>query len=781
LLVRFSIGCAPPAGAATEIPLKSRYGRRVRALLLLASLGCGSPPSAASDAAPPDAAEAPIEAPAAPSPPAEPAPPERWACADGSASERGCAPRPLPPACEGAAIALGGDIECTPLGPACPLDGFSPETPAAAIFVRAGGDGDGTRERPFGTIAAALERAPAGATIAIAEGLYDESVALDGVDLLGACTEVVIAGSIDIAAGRIRRLTVRSPEPVAIRVRGSATLDDVFVDAPIDVGVAVEPGARLEARRLVVRSPSPPLGRGIFATDAELDLDRVLVTGAAGTSIRVLGGAATIRNAVLRDPTPADVLGVGLVATDGAEVEASDVLVSAMVGAGVYAQHASTRVALDRVDVRDTARSPALPISIPAFNALEQDGGNGIVCANGARIEVRDSVFTGDAFAALFSHGGTIEAERISAAGARGAVASVEGSVSIAGAYFDVRTAGVVASRATAVLEDAFIRGDGPPTHANAAIFARAARVDVSRTEIADFTGLGVIGARGSQLDLRDLRIADLRPVVVQHGSPIGTPIAMRVTGIAVADSTVSLARVRADGAEVAVEVSGSSAQIADLHTRDVRVLSEVLDGRALVAFGSRVRLDRALFEINRGFGLDSYASTLEARDLLVRDSTGRPNGWGIGLEAREGSVVTLERVAIEASVGLALGAEGAETRVRARDASIAGVAARECTEPSCGPAGIGVGVYEGAQARLERFVLREASLCGAQIGPGSELELSSGRVSENAIGACVHSHDYAIERLTEHVIFERNELSIETASVSLPDPPAIEPLRAEP
>lgn len=125
----------------------------------------------------------------------------------GTVSLDRCEPPPRQ-RCGRATLQSAGDPGCRPVGQACaPGDDFPLELPSgrALIFVRAGAAaGDGSRARPYATIAEAVNAAGADAVIAVGKGRYDEAPTLSGqVDLLGACAaETELRGPLRLVGHR---------------------------------------------------------------------------------------------------------------------------------------------------------------------------------------------------------------------------------------------------------------------------------------------------------------------------------------------------------------------------------------------------------------------------------------------------------------------------------------------------------------------------------------------------------------------------------------------------
>lgn len=183
------------------------------------------------------------------------------------------------PACEGPdeaplRAADGGHV-CTRVGAATDeAPGPWPDAadlPLPRVYVRPGADGDGTMERPYGDLAAALAATPPPATVLLARGTYTLSATLAltrSVTLRGAGAGATVfeapAGDVAVRVrgaitASLSRLTVRAPAAVAggfgaVSVEGGATclLRDVTVEGGGD-GVRADGASTLCAEGLSVR------------------------------------------------------------------------------------------------------------------------------------------------------------------------------------------------------------------------------------------------------------------------------------------------------------------------------------------------------------------------------------------------------------------------------------------------------------------------------------------------------------------------------------------------
>lgn len=164
-----------------------------------------------------------------------------------------------------------------------------PETvPDEAVYVcPEAEDGDGTRERPLGTLEAGLS---AGDVVVVAAGTYSESVAIEG-----------------------RRHVVAHPDAVlhppagepGIIVRGDLTLHDLRIEGATTAGLWLDGGrAEVAGVRVVGTRPDDRgrFGDGVVASHgADLAMSRSEVHGSAGVGVLVVAAAGTLDGVALAD------------------------------------------------------------------------------------------------------------------------------------------------------------------------------------------------------------------------------------------------------------------------------------------------------------------------------------------------------------------------------------------------------------------------------------------------------------------------------------------------
>ena len=248
-------------------PVPSRSHRLVRVCLLVALGGaCGAEPEAPPDPVAPrcaDPAQAPI---------------------DDSRARNGC-------------VTVGAS------GGAAPGEFADPGTPGALPspirYVRAGAaaGGDGSRERPFATLAEATAREPTG-TLLLARGTHP----VDAAARLRGAFAVVGAGvgvtTLRVTRGRAALEAVGAGQDGLLR--GFTVEATAAGGGGAEAAIECRDGAALRGRDLRVRGAL--VGLRASGLDATLDLDGVTVLGAVSVGVASVDGARVrLQRSLVRD------------------------------------------------------------------------------------------------------------------------------------------------------------------------------------------------------------------------------------------------------------------------------------------------------------------------------------------------------------------------------------------------------------------------------------------------------------------------------------------------
>jgi hypothetical protein len=547
------VSIAPPARRACALV----------ALALSAALGC----DAAAPVLAPDAAVAPEIAP--------PAPPRFPECAPGFVRDTGrsscvaiaTTASSCPP---GEARFLASD-ECGRVGPECPADGWPDPSllgtgPILYVDVAAAPGGDGTRERPLASLAAALTGSGA-RTAALRAGTYDgQAVLTAGASIVGACAERTIlrgrAGSpptsaiaVSGAGTRVRSVTVTGDGAGILAYEGSLALEDVIIDRVMVGGLVTLGAVDITARRLAVRA--------------------------------------------IRGDASSDPWGYGIVLGSGSHADIRDVSVHATEGTGIVVSDAGT--VLEASDVL---------ITEAATNAADYGGGLRVELSGAAHLErvallatsECGAVVTDDAELTMIdAHIATTRAHR-----GRGCGVSVQGSsrgdlsrIVVS----DAPHAGIIAAQgSTLVLRDAVIHGVRPTEErpdVGQALVIDASTATIERLSIDGSIDFGVVIVAGT-VELTDVAIGSTssnattgffgRGLHVDEGSDL------HAVRLAIEDSR-----------EAHVVVAASSFRGEDVLLRGVAERACALDGCAGLGGGHGVFVGDGALELER-FVIDDCA-----------------------------------------------------------------------------------------------------------------------------------------------------------------------------
>ena len=333
-----------------------------------------------------------------------------------------CAPEPEAPCATGQLLdATGDESVCVP--EACGIGPWGNEADAD-LFVAVGArGGDGSQERPFGSIqeAADVMGSDGGGVVAIAGGTYVENLAMkvahDGVVLAGRCAELVtidaseaeepgievVGGSLEVrgvtVTGGLWGITVRGGTGLG----GSATLvlRSGVLEGNREVGLLVlGGGVSVEAVGVTIRETAPnadgDYGRGVdvevgasfTATDLILEGNHELGLFAwNGGTVVVLTGAVVSDTQPRADGTG----GRGVEVNGGASLDATGLLLRDNHEVGLSASSPGTTVVLSGAVVRDTQ---------PRADGTR---GQGVEVNDGASLDATDLLLEGNHRFGLFA------------------------------------------------------------------------------------------------------------------------------------------------------------------------------------------------------------------------------------------------------------------------------------------------------------------------------------------------------------------------------------------
>ncbi|MGF1465441.1 MAG: hypothetical protein ACFCGT_04840 [Sandaracinaceae bacterium] len=652
-----------------------------------------------------------------------------------------------------------GEPGCRPLGRDCGAGPFADAgdlDPARRLYVSAAATagGDGSVTAPFTTLADALDHAREGTTVLLASGSYRvDRVWPGGVSVRGRCAaqtslvapeapgerRAVVEWGARRLAFRLEDVTV-GPAPLAgIELRGGrgeVWLEAVRITQATTRGLLVAGGVEAHARALVVEDTASGadglLGLGVqVRTRGRLALERGLIRRNLDDGVLVHGsGSAALLTDVAIIDTQArasdGTAGIGLSARSGALVAVQRGLVARNRQVGVFASEAGSVATLTDVAVLDTRR-------------VESDGGFGWglgVQSGGALTLTRGLVRRSQEVGVL-----------------------ADG----AGSTAQLTDVAVLDTRPRA--RDGFA-GFGLLVQASATLTAQRALIGRSHA-------LGVsLAGDGTAATLTDVAVRDTRAALAGGTEGRG----LNVVGAALTLTRGLIAHNRDAGVFAALprtRVTLVDVAVVDTQPKEVDgdngVGLAVQDGASLV-------LERGLVGRNRDVGVfvAGVGASASLTDVTVADTRARQGdgAFGRAVGVQEAARLTVERGVFERSLELGVYVTGADTM-----ATLTDVAVRSTRQSACAPgcatganvAGINVGVFDGGEARLVRFVLAEADVCGVHITGDSVLRLTDGVVREHPIAICLQSPGYPIALLNDGVRYEANDVRLEATTLPVP------------
>ncbi len=695
-----------------------------------------------------------------------------WACPIGwlrDGEGPGCAPPPAPVCPEGQLAIPGGDCLLTWPCPAgwvahpgggCepgPCEGCTephfqaceeaPRPPPGAVFVEAGaGDGDGTRERPFGTLARALGEGAA--VLVLAPGRYDSPGPLQDVHLIGACAgEVVWApgerieaqGAValerltleaDLLGSRESTLSLREIDlRGSLSVLGEAEVVDLRV-RPSEVGILVGGGAVLRCERCAIED-----------------------SAYAGIQVRP-DGQATVSSSRVDGLRLVD--GVGQAFLVAGDLELVDSRITGSAGGALTMQAPRASATLRRVHVSNCAAGLGganghLVVEDAVLSNIQDlslfAGGGLATDARRVRIERPP----GEARVTAALTGGQLRLTEAIFENLSGVAVYVDGesSAELRGLQIDANEQAVdslgVQALGRVVLEGAALRGktlDGMLVEAGGRMGATRLRGG-SRSLVEAGGELSLrevdtdhLGVEGGALDLRRSRLTKLtvqnatvlaEDVFVGQGSDSAiaaarsdlelrrvairdvTPIEGRLsTGIFLEDAVALIDQVSLrDAGELAIAVTRS-----ELRGRMLHLASDASPSRrGISGADSVIQLEGLAIEGDADLPVDTRTTAFEVDGLRI-DGRGEI-GWMLFIDSQ----IRMTGAWLSAQAGRAVHFEGGTAR-------LSSIAVTDLRPRQDGVPSLAVGMSAEAQVRIDDLWLDNALAKGLSVQKGAQLDL---------------------------------------------------------
>ncbi len=794
--------------------MEASWSRRLLCAGLLLSAGaCDAPPLAepAPDAGV-DSASPPhsLPEPDRPASPALPEPPRLAACPDGwtsvvaHAGEGGSYARCEPPAqleCPPGEAQFLGEATCRRLGTVCPESGLPDEATVRAlapgfdgplVHVRPGAeDGDGSRDRPWGDVGAALAQdLPEGAIVVLATGSHVGQILIqDPIALVGACP-----------AGTELRPPSADPDgyTLAVGPPGGVLVTNLAVTGDRTAVVVADAEAPVRLRQVLVHDVR---GDGLFISDDARD---------------VVAEEVVIRGAGWSEPL-LDASGVTL--QWGARLTLDRVVLEDNRGDGIYV-HGAELEPVPHLELVDTVVRTTQPL-----NAVR--AGEGITVQGAARLEARRLLVEGNRHRGLHLDG---SGDRIPEALLEDVV--VRGTRAAPG---DLHNTGVLVERGArltlrrGLLEANAGAGVGLLGHTGPDVTTFEATdlvVRDSRVTDEPLSGLGLYVLEGGQATAERAVFDGLRSVAVYAAGVEGLPVTtLRLTDAVLRDSTGgggaggrgleqigrvkgSLTRVLVLGQpELGVGTwawSGDPPTTLVLHDVTVRETGGFLPshgysaGLGLVAQGgNRLVAERLRIEGSRSTGLriqsmpQDAPATVALADVTVLDTRespelSAPDGYGVVVDG--GVTGTWARGVVDGAttVGALVSgdANGPDPVLEVESLTVTATRAAPCGElPEGTPGscirggvdlsgGVGLAAVRAASVELSGFLLRDNRTVGLLVSSAATVEARRGVVTANGVGMTATAPDFDFRTLTDEVYIFDNRLDVAREAV---EPPRVE------
>lgn len=539
------------------------------------------------------------------------------------------------------------------------------------VAVRDTGPGGGAGKPGYGLVGANL------AFVGIYESVFERNSG-GGVRVEG-CADVLVQDSVlrdngDTGDGRSAGLLLAD---------GVGSVDAVLIERNRGAGLIIE-GGEISVGRSMIRGNLPGSGEGpgILVSDgANVEAFELMIPGNFGAGFAATGGAvASVTDVFISDTrapeVPASgVVPAGLRVSGGARVNAGRVVLARNDGAGVDARGPGSRVELGHALVFQTR---------PSSGVAGLDG-HGVVLVDGAggsfvRITAEESsgaglLVAGAATAALFQvnllDNGLGGEEQCAGTGLRATDAEVDLRGVVIAAH---RGDSVLLSGGSASLSGVTIAAEGGGgCEVPAGLRAEAGAI-ASLTDVAVCgPSIGSSPARGGSgiLAVQDSELALSRLVIAGAGG----------TGLGLDRSTATFSDVVVDGAPLGGVGAGRGVEL---------TAGASMAGERLVTLG----WPEAGIVVSGG-------SRLQVVDVLVDRAGAQPGGTDVGIAALGGSRLVLERVAVARSRSAAVLVRDPGTSVELAELEVRGTS----TGAAALPGGRGVEAQSGAEVRVSRGV----------------------------------------------------------------------------
>ena len=476
---------------------------------------------------------------------------------------------------------------------------------------------------------------------------------------------------------------------------------------------------------------------GVAAHDGgEIDLQNVVVLDATPLGVHV-GDLSTVtgRDVVVRGTRSSSEgrYGTGIQVVDGSAVDLTRCALEDNQNAGLLAGYTATTVSLTDCVIRDTLPAP------------DDDSGHGIDVGQGPHVTLTRVVVQNNHMTGVVAHD----------------------------PFTLVEMTDCVVSDTQPRMTN-LTQGVGVNVHVDARITMERVLVEQSRE-------IGVIVLRAATLTLTDVVVRDTLPREMDDmfGRGINSQSGSHVDG-----TRVLIARSR----EVGLFLSETTGSWTDLTIVDTTPRESDLDsGRgAQISDQCVVVIDRIALERNTDIGimLADPGTRASISDLIVRDTHCEPTNerFGHGMQVAMGAEATVERALFQDNMEASVLVGGSGALLTMSHATIERTLEACCAATTCIDEGGGMGLVTigGGEADVTRFVVTDNALCGVSLAHGADstgtpftvagvMDLHTGIVSNQPIGANVQAEGFDFDRLTDGVLYFDNGTNLDTSVLPVP------------
>ena len=598
----------------------------------------------------------------------------------------------------------------------CPAEPYPeiPEGAANVVYVSADSkcvDSCGSAEAPFNNLQAAVDSVPAGGHVLVGAGDYAGAAIGKPVTLAGVCSAKVRIGSPTLVPG------------------GPPGFETA--------GILVAQTQNVHITGLGIKSPSI----GLFVVNVmDSTVASVEIYGAVGTAVAAAGFTMVkFESCWLHDTVPgnsaAGLVGMGVVAGEGANVSLVSSAIDSATGFALFAQDPGT--VLSAVDSVFRNTEPHGPFSL-GEGGFAMGGGelalDGVVIESSSKLGVE----VAEGASALLENSvvrftSTVESELTSA----GLLVHAGGTAEVRSSFFEANgeTGLVVGGQQAGLLvEKTVVLGGDPeePSTFGAGIWVGA---DGQLT----VRGCLVSGGADNGIAASGVGASGVVSGTVATGTvPVDNDVPAATIGVADGGSLeIRLSLVEDNfGDGLSATGSDTTLMVSGVTVRTSWTGNDKAPGVGLNAYlGATVTMDNTVLEENKVGGAISWTpgTTVQMNECVVRDNTAADDGTSLGgLSAFDGGALHFVDGSIDSNASYGLQAFGEGSNL-----SIESSVVRDTKADLSGGASAGLAALDGGSAQATGCLVDSNAVIGASaVGAQSKLSVQGSVISGTTSGA---------------------------------------------